>query len=183
MIRRPPRSTLFPYTTLFRSVLLVGATAGEGDGVTATIAQEPAVDDLRAVVAVEAHQRHGQPRADAVHRAADARLALAPHGLQLDPGRGDIGGAERVGVLSRCATLTSRHERPTLCPSAPINHRRCLVKQLKCADLMPGCSFVAEGKDVSEVMAKASQHAKQAHGMTTIPPDVAKKAQAAIRDK
>jgi len=57
------------------------------------------------------------------------------------------------------------------------------VKQLKCADLMPGCSFVADGKDVSEVMAKTSQHAKQAHGMTTIPPDVAKKAQAAIRDK
>ena len=57
------------------------------------------------------------------------------------------------------------------------------MKQLKCGDLMPGYSFVAEGKDVSEVMAKASQHAKQAHGMTTISPDVAKKAQAAIRDK
>src|SRR3712207_7041962 len=28
MIRRPPRSTLFPYTTLFRSV---GATAGSSD--------------------------------------------------------------------------------------------------------------------------------------------------------
>src|SRR3989449_1222603 len=27
MIRRPPRSTLFPYTTLFRSVLLTMATA------------------------------------------------------------------------------------------------------------------------------------------------------------
>src|SRR2546430_3953030 len=27
MIRRPPRSTLFPYTTLFRSVGLVGAAA------------------------------------------------------------------------------------------------------------------------------------------------------------
>src|SRR5688572_31251694 len=26
MIRRPPRSTLFPYTTLFRSVSTVGAT-------------------------------------------------------------------------------------------------------------------------------------------------------------
>src|SRR2546422_10925197 len=26
MIRRPPRSTLFPYTTLFRSVLLDGGT-------------------------------------------------------------------------------------------------------------------------------------------------------------
>src|SRR3712207_6909072 len=27
MIRRPPRSTLFPYTTLFRSSLAVGASA------------------------------------------------------------------------------------------------------------------------------------------------------------
>src|SRR3712207_9141848 len=29
MIRRPPRSTLFPYTTLFRSVLEVDAERGE----------------------------------------------------------------------------------------------------------------------------------------------------------
>src|SRR2546428_4159003 len=34
MIRRPPRSTLFPYTTLFRSVMLmlmVARRAGEGE--------------------------------------------------------------------------------------------------------------------------------------------------------
>src|SRR3989441_6584260 len=30
MIRRPPRSTLFPYTTLFRSALAPGATANDG---------------------------------------------------------------------------------------------------------------------------------------------------------
>src|SRR5690349_23999064 len=30
LIRRPPRSTLFPYTTLFRSVILAGTTAGHG---------------------------------------------------------------------------------------------------------------------------------------------------------
>src|SRR2546430_13325307 len=30
MIRRPPRSTLFPYTTLFRSLRLVGAHADDG---------------------------------------------------------------------------------------------------------------------------------------------------------
>src|SRR5476649_3057930 len=30
MIRRPPRSTLFPYTTLFRSGLLVLGTPNEG---------------------------------------------------------------------------------------------------------------------------------------------------------
>src|SRR3712207_7840782 len=28
MIRRPPRSTLFPYTTLFRSTQTIGAVAG-----------------------------------------------------------------------------------------------------------------------------------------------------------
>src|SRR2546422_7935189 len=30
MIRRPPRSTLFPYTTLFRSGLMLDATAAQG---------------------------------------------------------------------------------------------------------------------------------------------------------
>src|SRR2546430_11490970 len=30
MIRRPPRSTLFPYTTLFRSALDIAARAGAG---------------------------------------------------------------------------------------------------------------------------------------------------------
>src|SRR5258708_15044969 len=32
MIRRPPRSTLFPYTTLFRSTMSVVACAGVGGG-------------------------------------------------------------------------------------------------------------------------------------------------------
>src|SRR3712207_8264809 len=32
MIRRPPRSTLFPYTTLFRSVVASEAAIGEGAG-------------------------------------------------------------------------------------------------------------------------------------------------------
>src|SRR2546430_11123813 len=31
MIRRPPRSTLFPYTTLFRSLYLADITARDGD--------------------------------------------------------------------------------------------------------------------------------------------------------
>src|SRR5258708_20553777 len=30
MIRRPPRSTLFPYTTLFRSILTAGITDASG---------------------------------------------------------------------------------------------------------------------------------------------------------
>jgi len=55
-------------------------------------------------------------------------------------------------------------------------------KQIRCGDLMPGCSAVVEGKDVAEVMAKATEHAKNSHGMTTVPPDVVAKVKAAIRD-
>jgi predicted small metal-binding protein len=39
------------------------------------------------------------------------------------------------------------------------------------------------GVNEAEVMAKAVEHAKKDHGMTTIPPDVAAKAKAAIKDK
>src|SRR5258708_24799997 len=41
MIRRPPRSTLFPYTTLFRSIQLCGCRQGAGacDGREILVAQ------------------------------------------------------------------------------------------------------------------------------------------------
>ena len=58
-----------------------------------------------------------------------------------------------------------------------------MAKVLRCGDLMPGCTAVIEGKDVAEVMTKGAEHAKTAHGMATIPPDVAQKVQAAIKDK
>ena len=58
-----------------------------------------------------------------------------------------------------------------------------MAKVIKCADLMPGCNAVVEGKDVADVMAKAAEHAKAAHGLTNIPPDMVPKVQAAIKDK
>lgn len=58
-----------------------------------------------------------------------------------------------------------------------------MAKILRCGDLMPGCNAVVEGKDVAEVMAKAAEHAKKDHGVTTIPPELAAKAQAAIKEK
>jgi predicted small metal-binding protein len=58
-----------------------------------------------------------------------------------------------------------------------------MAKVLKCGDLMPGCNFVVEGKDEAEVMAKGAEHAKTAHGMTSVPQDVAAKVKAAIKDK
>src|SRR3712207_8271690 len=43
MIRRPPRSTLFPYTTLFRSGQPVGLAVGLGGDVELVGGVEPAV--------------------------------------------------------------------------------------------------------------------------------------------
>src|SRR2546429_2194941 len=45
MIRRPPRSTLFPYTTLFRSILLLRGKASLGE-FTDQIVQSAEVHDM-----------------------------------------------------------------------------------------------------------------------------------------
>ena len=57
------------------------------------------------------------------------------------------------------------------------------MKQLRCGDIMPGCQTVIEGQDEAEVMRKGAEHAKDAHGLSQIPPDVGKKVQLAIKDK
>ena len=56
-----------------------------------------------------------------------------------------------------------------------------MTRELRCADLMPGCNFVAQGEDDSEVMKKTAEHAKHVHKMVAISLDVEKKARAAIR--
>src|SRR3712207_6929989 len=58
MIRRPPRSTLFPYTTLFRSLLL--AEAGEADGELGGVARALAPEDEAAAVLRVADVRAGR---------------------------------------------------------------------------------------------------------------------------
>src|SRR3712207_8559729 len=47
MIRRPPRSTLFPYTTLFRSVAFV--TPADGDTATELELQDAEPEDVLAL--------------------------------------------------------------------------------------------------------------------------------------
>src|SRR3989441_5830670 len=56
MIRRPPRSTLFPYTTLFRSTVARGETL-------ASIADRYYGDRLRSEVIWEMNQLSSRPRA------------------------------------------------------------------------------------------------------------------------
>jgi len=57
-----------------------------------------------------------------------------------------------------------------------------MARELRCADLVPGCNFVAQGARDSEVMKKTAEHARIAHKMVAIAMEVEKKARAAIRD-
>ena len=57
-----------------------------------------------------------------------------------------------------------------------------MARELRCADLMPGCDFVAQGAHDSDVMKKTAEHAKRVHKMIAIAMEVEKKARAAIRD-
>src|SRR3712207_6921087 len=69
MIRRPPRSTLFPYTTLFRSTVNVGeviGTIGEADGQPAAEPQEAEAPE------VEERAEAEQPEAGAEVEAGGA---------------------------------------------------------------------------------------------------------------
>src|SRR2546422_8224768 len=78
MIRRPPRSTLFPYTTLFRSVVKVTADAGQpvqpGD-VLATIASpdfgQAQADARRAVTDLAFAQQTLARLADLLYRSEE----------------------------------------------------------------------------------------------------------------
>ena len=57
-----------------------------------------------------------------------------------------------------------------------------MARELRCADLMPGCDFVAQGTYDSDVMKKTAEHAKRVHKMIAIAMGVEKKAREAIRD-
>lgn len=57
------------------------------------------------------------------------------------------------------------------------------MKTFECNKVVPNCNAVIRGKDDKEVMLKAAEHAKRAHGMKDVPPDVQKKVRDAIHDE
>jgi predicted small metal-binding protein len=58
-----------------------------------------------------------------------------------------------------------------------------MPKELNCGDLMPGCRTVIEGQDEAEILAKAAAHAREHHGVASVPREVVEKVKAAIRER
>jgi predicted small metal-binding protein len=56
-----------------------------------------------------------------------------------------------------------------------------MAKQLRCRDVGMNCDFEAHGNTEEEVLQQASTHARTAHQITEMPPELAAKVRAAIR--
>jgi predicted small metal-binding protein len=46
------------------------------------------------------------------------------------------------------------------------------MKQFKCGDVVPGCQWVTRSDDEHELFADIQAHARDAHGMDEVPPEV-----------
>ena len=57
-----------------------------------------------------------------------------------------------------------------------------MAKSICCRDAGVDCDFKATAVTVDELMKQCASHAKRAHGIEEIPPELAARVQSAIRD-
>lgn len=55
-------------------------------------------------------------------------------------------------------------------------------KRIRCADVGPDCDFEAWAETEEELMEMVALHARTAHGIEDIPPEMAEKVQNAIQE-
>jgi predicted small metal-binding protein len=56
------------------------------------------------------------------------------------------------------------------------------MKQFKCGDVVLGCEWVARSEDEQELFEEIRSHAREAHGMDEVPPEVVDKIHDVITD-
>ena len=56
------------------------------------------------------------------------------------------------------------------------------MKEFRCGEVVPGCETTVQAESEDEVLREVAVHAREAHGMPEVPPDVAHTIRAAIRD-
>jgi predicted small metal-binding protein len=56
------------------------------------------------------------------------------------------------------------------------------MKQFKCGDVVLGCEWVARNEDEAELFDEISSHARDAHGMDEVPPEVVDQIHAVITE-
>jgi predicted small metal-binding protein len=56
-----------------------------------------------------------------------------------------------------------------------------MAKIVSCRDVGVDCDFVARGETDQDILKQCAEHARSAHNMTELPPELATKVKAAIR--
>jgi predicted small metal-binding protein len=56
------------------------------------------------------------------------------------------------------------------------------MKQFKCGDVVPGCQWVTRSDDDQQLMQEIGAHARDAHGMDEVPPEVVDQIRAVITE-
>ena len=56
------------------------------------------------------------------------------------------------------------------------------MKQFKCGDVVLGCEWVTRREDEEELFDEISSHARDAHAMDEVPPEVVEKIQTVITE-
>jgi predicted small metal-binding protein len=57
------------------------------------------------------------------------------------------------------------------------------MKHFKCGEIVPGCDWTIDGESEDEVLAEVGDHARVAHGMDEVPPEVADRVRGLIVEK
>ena len=55
-----------------------------------------------------------------------------------------------------------------------------MSKSMSCGHVVPGCKFTAEAKTEAELLQKVAVHAREAHGVTEVTPELLSKVRSAI---
>lgn len=58
-----------------------------------------------------------------------------------------------------------------------------MSKVLACADVTGDCDGVVRGNSEGEILQGVAQHAKEVHGLDTVPPELVTKARESIREE
>jgi predicted small metal-binding protein len=56
------------------------------------------------------------------------------------------------------------------------------MKQFKCGDVVLGCEWVTRGDDEQALLEEIQSHARDAHGMDEVPPEVEDQIHAVITE-
>jgi predicted small metal-binding protein len=57
------------------------------------------------------------------------------------------------------------------------------MKYISCRDVGVDCDYEARGETVEDILKQCTEHARTAHGMSEIPPELVEKVKTGIREE